>query len=79
MPCTMAGLEDGCSVLTEHWHCISCGYVLHTPFQLCAHHGQAMPEDWAVANRIYCDFIHRGKIPARLPESERAESLDVWG
>jgi hypothetical protein len=33
-------------------------------------------DDWAIANRIMCDFFHRGKVPPRLPQGERDD--DFW-
>jgi hypothetical protein len=33
-------------------------------------------DDWAEANRIMCDFFHRGKLPARLAQKERDD--DFW-
>jgi hypothetical protein len=33
-------------------------------------------DDWATANRIMCDFFHRGKLPARLTQKERDD--DFW-
>jgi hypothetical protein len=33
-------------------------------------------DDWAVANRIMCDFFHRKKVPPRLAPPERDD--DFW-
>jgi hypothetical protein len=51
--------------------CASCGIELHSDLTLCPHHRYAYRDDWAAANRIMCDFFHRGKIPRRLTRSER--------
>jgi hypothetical protein len=44
--------------------CASCGLALSGKAALCRHHAVAYGEDWAVANRIICDLIHRGVVPA---------------
>lgn len=56
--------------------CASCGTERYIA-ELCPHHSAVYPDDWARANRIQCDFFHRGKVPARLTELERAD--DSWG
>jgi hypothetical protein len=33
-------------------------------------------DDWAVANRIMCDFFHRKKVPPRLAQNDRDD--DFW-
>jgi hypothetical protein len=33
-------------------------------------------DDWAVANKIMCDFFHRKKLPPRLTQPERDD--DFW-
>jgi hypothetical protein len=45
--------------------------------ELCIHHHTVYADDWAKANRILCDFFHRGKVPARLTPPERED--DFWG
>jgi hypothetical protein len=32
-------------------------------------------DDWAVANRIMCDFFHRKKVPPRLAQAERDDEF----
>ena len=54
--------------------CVSCGLSLAGPAELCSHHladyeDQTAP--WSTHNRILCDLIHRGRIPARLPLADR--------
>jgi len=47
--------------------CALCGSPGATAGGLCAYH-TSVPEgggDWANGNRIMCDFIHRGIVPAR--------------
>ena len=56
--------------------CASCGLQLSGDAGLCPHHHIAIGDDWAVANRIMCDLVHRGKIPPRLGLAERDD--DCW-
>lgn len=42
---------------------------------LCVHHGVSYSDNWAEANRVICDLLHRGKAPARLAERDRS---DEW-
>jgi hypothetical protein len=44
--------------------CASCGLTLSGTVALCRHHAVVCGQDWAVANRIFCDLIHRGVVPA---------------
>ena len=46
--------------------CAMCGMQLFGETDLCPHHHSAQPSDWAVDNRIMCDFIHRGVVPQRV-------------
>jgi hypothetical protein len=56
--------------------CASCGLQLSGEAALCPHHHCVYGDDWAVANRIMCDFFHRKKIPPRLAQQERDD--DFW-
>ena len=56
--------------------CAQCGTELSGDAALCPHHHCVYGDDWAFANRIMCDFFHRGKVPARLTEPERSD--DFW-
>jgi len=56
--------------------CASCGLQLSGDAALCPHHHCVYGDDWAIANRIMCDFFHRGKLPPRLTQSERDD--DFW-
>jgi hypothetical protein len=50
--------------------CIVCGQSNPDRDSFCSYH--ITPEDnWATANRIICDFVHRAIVPRRLPASER--------
>jgi hypothetical protein len=55
--------------------CASCGLQLTGDASLCPHHHCVYGDDWAVANRIMCDFFHRGKIPPRLAQTERDDEF----
>ena len=51
--------------------CVSCGLQLLGDTELCSHHQCVHGADWAVGNRIMCDFFHRKKVPPRLTAAER--------
>lgn len=58
--------------------CAACGLDIPGDAELCPHHQCASAdEDWAVSNRILCDFLHRGKVPARLPASQRGDGVSA--
>lgn len=40
--------------------------------EMCSHHGIG-EIDWHIANKTWCDLIHRGIQPQRLPEREREQ------
>lgn len=50
--------------------CASCGFQLSGDAELCPHHHCAYEDDWASANRIMCDFFHRGRTMPRLSTKE---------
>jgi hypothetical protein len=54
-----------------------CGLELSGDVALCPHHHGVYEDDWAVTNRIMCDFLHRGKIPGRLTRQERADEFST--
>lgn len=54
--------------------CDACGVELPERMTMCLHHDSHEPA-WAVTNRIMCDFLHRGVVPARLAPAARAEEL----
>lgn len=56
--------------------CASCGLQLVGEGNLCPHHHTVYGDDWAVSNRILCDFFHRGVVPVRLSKHER--DSDFW-
>jgi hypothetical protein len=51
--------------------CARCGLQLGQGAALCLDHVAAGDQDWAAANRIMCDFLHRRKPPPRLRPRER--------
>ena len=57
--------------------CASCGTpLLSGEAGICSHHHATYGDDWAVANRVMCDFFHRKKVPSRL--SLRDRDNDFW-
>jgi hypothetical protein len=55
--------------------CVLCAAELGGDANLCGHHHSFPVSDWAAENRIMCDFIHRGIVPPRLAEAQRADDL----
>ena len=56
-------------------HCAACGLELSRDAELCPHHHCVYGDDWAVGNRIMCDFFHRGQLPSRLPQPDRDDEF----
>jgi hypothetical protein len=51
---------------------------MHNPIEgMCPHHF-AIEENWAVANRIFCDWLHRRIELSRLAQAERGGDDDFW-
>ena len=50
--------------------CVQCGYPTSGAGDMCAHHVDSRADDWAMGNRIMCDFLHRGVVS--LPSERRA-------
>jgi hypothetical protein len=44
--------------------CVLCGIETNTAEALCAYHPGGTDADWAHSNRVMCDFVHRGVVPA---------------
>jgi hypothetical protein len=44
--------------------CTLCGHPAFGADALCAYHSSCEGDDWATGNRIMCDFLHRGIVPA---------------
>jgi hypothetical protein len=42
---------------------------------MCAHHAAGYGDDWAMSNRIMCDFLHRGVVSP--PPEHRAAALTM--
>jgi hypothetical protein len=55
--------------------CVFCGQRLLGRDDVCAYHLYGNEGDWATANRIMCDFLHRGVVPST--PSERSDSLEL--
>lgn len=53
--------------------CVRCGLLLESDHLLCPWHPLEFVDNWATANRIQCDFFHRGRLTGR-----DSETLDEW-
>ena len=42
------------------------------------HHMSGFPENWAARNRIWCDFFHRGRIPARVIDPPEPDFFEAY-
>jgi hypothetical protein len=56
--------------------CVVCGHTNPDRASFCSFHITQDP-DWAAANRIMCDLVHRAIVPRRLPASERDEVMTI--
>lgn len=56
--------------------CVACGLALAGDADFCPHHQTGYAEDWAAANRIMCDFVHRKWIPPNPPPNQH--DIDMW-
>jgi hypothetical protein len=57
--------------------CACCGVPIGD-VGLCAHHHAVDGgDDWAVANRIMCDFVHRRRVPRGLTQAERVDHVNT--
>ena len=55
--------------------CVQCGFSTLGTAAICSHHVSDLGADWATANRLMCNFLHRGVV---APTScERAEDLEL--
>jgi hypothetical protein len=48
--------------------CAQCGNVTVGNAEICNEHLGYPNDDWAQANRMMCDFVHRGIVPPAPPE-----------
>ena len=55
--------------------CVLCGYPTGGAEDMCAHHAASYGDDWAMSNRIMCDFLHRGVVSP--PPEQRAATLTM--
>lgn len=53
----------GAQVSTFSHVCPVCGFGLPVDVEICPHHTQER-DDWAVGNKAWCDFFHRGQVRA---------------
>ena len=52
--------------------CVVCGGSNPDAGNICSYH-LSTEDNWAVGNRIMCDFVHRAIVPPRLAPAERGE------
>jgi hypothetical protein len=55
--------------------CVNCGETVIDGSALCTHHVTGHGDDWAVGNRIMCDFVHRGIVLSR-PSAPVGQPID---
>jgi hypothetical protein len=55
--------------------CVLCAQPTVGRDDVCAYHLHSHGDDWATANRIMCDFLHRGVVPSA--PSERSDALEL--
>lgn len=48
--------------------CAYCGQPTLGSDPLCTHHVSGHGDDWAIGNRIMCDFVHRGVVSSTPAE-----------
>ena len=56
--------------------CGLCGEMAAGAGEICVYHMSFPADDWATGNRMMCDFLHRGIVPAG--SRGRADDLDVF-
>jgi len=56
--------------------CVLCAQPTLGRDDVCAYHLHGQGDYWATANRIMCDFLHRGVVPSA--PSERSDGLDLF-
>lgn len=56
--------------------CVQCGYPTSGPGDMCDHHTATHGDDWAMGNRLMCDFLHRGVVSP--PSERRAVTLTIF-
>ncbi len=55
--------------------CAACMTRLDGDAQLCLHHHAVFGDNWAEANRVWCNYFHRGEPIPRLSVAERDEEV----
>jgi hypothetical protein len=54
--------------------CVFCGHATLGGRDLCAYHDATHEDDWAVGNRLMCDFLHRGIMVSSKPRRVGSEA-----
>jgi hypothetical protein len=55
--------------------CVQCARPTFGTAGICSYHESGHSDDWPTANRIMCDFLHRGVTPPT--PCERDEGLEL--
>ena len=58
--------------------CVNCGETVIEGRSLCPYHVMGNGDDWATANRIMCDFVHRGIIVVSRPSAPAGQPIDAF-
>ena len=58
--------------------CVQCAQSTFGPGEFCAYHATGRTDDWATVNRLMCDFLHRGIVPA-MPHGIADPSIELLG
>lgn len=53
--------------------CPVCGLSVLSGLGMCSYHASNNGDDWALGNRIMCDFFHRRIVPPRLAAADRVD------
>lgn len=66
---------------SPRWNvCYICGSTLVERYYVCPHHIEVYGDNWAMGNKVMCDFFHRGVVPKRLPMTTRElGDYFAWG
>jgi hypothetical protein len=55
--------------------CAQCAFPTNGPDDMCAHHVTGHADDWAMGNRVMCDFFHRRIVS---PPERRAATVTIF-
>ena len=55
--------------------CVQCAQSTLGTAEICSYHESGHGDNWATANRLMCDFLHRGVVPPT--PCKRDEDLEL--